>query len=67
MSRSSQNSFIGLWAPTLGRNLKIGNLDGPALARQPIKLLFLSRSLSLGGVTRQGVVLTDLQSLLDCQ
>jgi len=27
--------------------------------------LFLSRSLPRGGVTRQGVVLTDLQSLLD--
>jgi hypothetical protein len=29
--------------------------------------LSLSLSLSRGGVTRQGVVLTDLQSLLDCQ
>ncbi len=29
--------------------------------------LSLSLSLSRGGVTRQGGVLTDLQSLLDCQ
>ena len=33
----------------------------------PLPLSLLSSSPPTGGVTRQGVVLTDLQSLLDCQ
>ena len=36
------NPFMGLWAPTLGRNLKIGNLDVPALAREPIGIPYSS-------------------------
>lgn len=31
---------MGQWAPNLGRNLKIGNLDAPTLAREPILTRF---------------------------